>query len=69
MIANPSIAFNEFSGSAKGVTARFTKGRTLLSVRSYPTGLATAAQLVSRNSLNKISPVRECAAPGPSTIP
>ena len=55
MIANPSIAFNEFSGSAKGVTARFTKGRTVLSVRSYPTGLATAAQLVSRNSLNKIS--------------
>ena len=55
MIANPSIAFNEFSGSAKGVTARFTKGRTVLSVRSYPTGLATAAQLVSRNSLNQIS--------------
>ena len=55
MIANPSIAFNEFSGSAKGVTARFTKGRTVLSVRSYSTGLATAAQLVSRNSLNKIS--------------
>ncbi|MBR0255658.1 MAG: hypothetical protein IJQ69_07060 [Bacteroidales bacterium] len=37
------------------MTARFTKGRTVLSVRSYPTGLATAAQLVSRNSLNQIS--------------
>ena len=55
MIAQPSIAFNEFSGSAKGVTARFTKGRTVLSVRSYPTGPSTAAQLVSRNSLNQIS--------------
>ena len=55
MIANPSIAFNEFSGSAKGVTARYTKGRTVLSVRCYPTGVASLSQLVSRKNLNHIS--------------
>ena len=55
MIANPSIAFNEFSGSAKGVTARYTKGRTVLSVRCYPTGVASPSQLVSRKNLNHIS--------------
>lgn len=55
MIANPSIAFNEFSGSAKGVTARYTKGRTVLSVRCYPTGVASPSQLVSRKNLNQIS--------------
>ena len=55
MIANPSIAFNEFSGSAKSVTARYTKGRTVLSVRCYPTGVASPSQLVSRKNLNHIS--------------
>ena len=55
MIANPSIAFNEFSGSAKGVTARYTKGRTVLSVRCYPTGIASPTQLISRSNLAKIS--------------
>lgn len=55
MIALPSIAFSGFSGSAKGVTARYQNGRSILSLKSYPTGFATAAQLVRRSSLSKIS--------------
>lgn len=55
MIALPSIAFGGFSGSAKGVTARFQNGRSILSLKSYPTGYATAAQLVRRSSLARIS--------------
>ena len=43
------------SGRAAKRRAVTDADRTVLSVRSYPTGLATAAQLVSRNSLNKIS--------------
>jgi len=38
MIASPSIAFNDFSGSANDVTARQTKGRTMLTVKPRPTG-------------------------------
>ena len=55
MIAQPSIAFNDFSGSAKDVTARHTKGRTVLSVRSWPTGPSSASQIVSRSILSRIS--------------
>ena len=55
MIALPSIAFGGFSGSAKGVTARQAGGRTVLSVKSYPTGYVTAAQVVRRGALAKIS--------------
>ena len=55
MQALPSIAFGGFSGSAKGVTARQVDGRTILSVRCWPTGLATGAQLARRASLKKIS--------------
>ena len=55
MIALPSIAFGGFSGSAKGVTARQVGGRSILSVRSFPTGMATSAQVVRRASLSKIS--------------
>lgn len=55
MIARPSIAFNDFSGTAKDVTARHTNGRTVLGVRTWPTGAATPAQLVSRNTLSRIS--------------
>jgi hypothetical protein len=55
MIANPSIAFNDFSGSAKDVTARHSKGRTVLSVKSRPTGMPSTAQIVSRNTLSRIS--------------
>ena len=55
MIALPSIAFGGFSGSAKGVTARQVDGRSILSVKCYPTGDATRAQLARRASLKKIS--------------
>ena len=55
MIALPSIAFEGFSGSAKGVTARQVGGRTVLGVRSYPTGFATVAQMVRRSALSKIT--------------
>ena len=55
MIALPSIAFGGFSGSAKGVTARQVGGRSILSVRSWPTGQTTAAQVVRRASMSKIT--------------
>ena len=55
MIVLPSIAFGGFSGSAKGVTARQVGGRSILSLKCYPTGVATGAQLVRRASLKKIS--------------
>ena len=55
MIALPSIAFEGFSGSAKGVTARRVGGRNILSVKSHPTGPTTNAQVVRRTSMGKIS--------------
>ena len=55
MQALPSIAFGGFSGSAKDVTARQVGNRTILSVRSWPTGQTTSAQVVRRASLSKIS--------------
>lgn len=55
MIALPSIAFEGFSGSAKGVTARRVGGRKILSVKSRPTGPTTNAQVVRRASMAKIS--------------
>ncbi len=55
MIALPSIAFEGFSGSAKGVTARRVGGRNILSVKSRPTGPTTNAQVVRRASMAKIS--------------
>ena len=55
MIVLPSIAFGVFSGSAKGVTARQVGSRSILSLKCYPTGVATGAQLVRRASLKKIS--------------
>ena len=55
MIALPSIAFGGFSGSAKGVTARQVGGRSILSLKCYPTGVATGAQLARRASLKNIS--------------
>ena len=55
MIALPSIAFGGFSGSAKGVTARSCGGRSVLSLKCFPTGVATGAQLARRASLKKIS--------------
>ena len=55
MIVKPSIAFNDFSGSAKGVTARSVSGRTVLSAKSQHSKIVTPAQAVSRNTLSKIS--------------
>ena len=55
MIALPSIAFEGFSGSAKGVTARRVGGRNILSVKAWPTGPTTNAQLARRASMSKIS--------------
>ena len=55
MIALPSIAFGGFSGSAKGVTARQVGGRSILSLKCYPTGHATNAQVARRTSMAKIT--------------
>jgi hypothetical protein len=55
MIVLPSIAFGGFSGSAKDVTARHVNGRSILTVRSWPTGPTTNAQVVRRTSLSKIT--------------
>ena len=55
MKALPSIAFNEFKGSAGDVTARVSKGRQVLSARSLHSSSKTPAQAVSRNRLAKIS--------------
>jgi hypothetical protein len=55
MKALPSIAFNEFKGSAGDVTARVSKGRQALSARSMHSSSKPPAQAVSRNRLAKIS--------------
>ena len=55
MKALPSIAFNEFRGSAGEVTARVSQGRQVLSARTVPVKGKTPAQAVSRNRLSKIS--------------
>ena len=55
MIVKPSIAYDEFSGTAKDVTARVSKGRNVLSVRAKQSKVVTPAQASSRNNLSKIS--------------
>ena len=55
MKALPSIAFGGFSGSAKDVTARQTGGRTILSVRAWPTGPATNAQTTHRGHFAEVA--------------
>ena len=55
MIALPSIAFGAFSGSAKDVTARQVGGRSILSVRCWPTGQTTNSQVVRRVSMGRIT--------------
>lgn len=55
MIVRPSIAFSGFSGSAKGVTARSVRGRTVLSAKSQHSGITTPAQAASRSNLSRIS--------------
>ena len=55
MIVKPSIAFNDFSGTANDVTARSVNGRNILSVRAQHSKVVSPAQAVSRNKLSKIS--------------
>lgn len=55
MIAKPSIAFDDFAGTAKEVTARVSKGRNVLSVRAKQSKVVTPAQACSRNKHSKIS--------------
>ena len=55
MIAKPSIAFNDFSGTAGEVTARNVNGRNILSLRAKHNNIVTPAQAVSRNRLSEIS--------------
>ena len=55
MKALPSIAFNDFSGTAGDVTSRFVKGRTILTVRPFPCKVVSGSQKEHRNALAKIS--------------
>lgn len=55
MKALPSIAFQDFSGTAGNVTARSTSGGTILSVRSYPCKVYSPSQRARRNALATIS--------------
>lgn len=55
MKALPSIAFNEFKGSAGDVTAKISKGRQVLSGRALPGNVTTAAQAARRCSFASIS--------------
>ena len=55
MKALPSIAFNDFSGTAGDVTARFVKGRTILTVRPFPNKVVSGSQKDNRNALSRIS--------------
>ena len=55
MKALPSIAFNDFSGTAGDVTARATKSGTVLTVRPFPSKVVTPVQKVKRNALSAIS--------------
>ena len=55
MKALPSIAFNNFSGTAKDVTARVYSGRQVLSSRSQHSRKRSPSQAKSRNRLSQIS--------------
>lgn len=55
MKALPSIAFNEFSGSAGNVTARSVSGKTFLNHKAQQPKVTTASQAVRRNTLSKVS--------------
>lgn len=55
MIAKPSIAFNDFAGTAKEVTARNVGGRNVLSTRAKQSKIVTPSQADQRNSLSKVS--------------
>lgn len=55
MKALPSIAFNDFSGTAKDVTARNVKGQIILTVRPFPSKVVSPSQRTKRNALARIS--------------
>ena len=55
MKALPSIAFNDFSGTAKNITARQFKGHTVLTVRPFPSKVVSFSQKTNRNARDKIS--------------
>lgn len=55
MIVKPSIAFNSFNGTAKDVTARLTKGRTVLSTRTLHKHKVTVKQALRRANFTYIS--------------
>jgi len=55
MIVRPSIAFNDFSGTASEVTARNVDGRNILSVRAKQAKTYSPSQAKSRNRLSSIS--------------
>lgn len=55
MTVKPSIAFSGFSGSAKEVAFRSTKGGSILSSKSQHNNITTLAQVVSGDTLSKIS--------------
>ena len=55
MKALPSIAFNEFKGTAGDVTARKTGGRTVLNGRAQHSHIKTPKQSVHRASFGYIT--------------
>lgn len=55
MKALPSIAFNDFSGTAEDVTARHFRGRTVLTVRPFPSKVVSSSQKTNRKAMSKIS--------------
>ncbi len=55
MIVKPSIAFNEFSGTAKDVTARVVGGRTVLNGRATHSKIKTPKQAMRRANFSHIT--------------
>ncbi len=55
MIVKPSIAFNEFSGTAKDVTARVVGGRTVLNGRATQSKIKTPKQSARRAKFSYIT--------------
>ncbi len=51
----PSIAFEEMSGSAKGVTAAKTRGRKYIRNRGYGGGFSSSAQAVVKSIFKQLS--------------
>ena len=51
----PSIAFEEMSGSAKGVTAAKVRGRKYIRNRGYGGGFKTSAQAAVKSIFKQLS--------------